>query len=168
MNKLKDIIYDKNDIFIALIIVIIAGLIIHNRIEIIMAYPSELIAETTAKKSTVVSEEEWQPVIEEPDEEDETSDEEEPVNEEEEQSSENEEEDESQDNPVVTEITIEIEYGATGSQIAQLLIDKGLISSLGEFYSAVEAANADTKLQAGTFKIPSNATPAEIIRIITR
>ena len=57
MNKLKDIIYDKNDIFIALIIVIIAGLIIHNRIEIIMAYPSELIAETTAKESAVVSEE---------------------------------------------------------------------------------------------------------------
>ncbi|NLY71864.1 MAG: endolytic transglycosylase MltG [Clostridiales bacterium] len=167
MNKLKDIIYDKNDIFVALIIVIIAGLIIHNRIEVIMAYPSELVAEASSSQGKVVSEQEWQPVIEEPSEEEETSDEEEPVNEEEE-TPESEEQVKPSDEPQVTEVTVKIEYGATGNQIAQILIDKGLISSFSEFYTAVEAANADTKLQAGTFKIPSNATPEEIISIITR
>ena len=52
MNKIKDFIYDKNDLLIALLILVIASLVIISRIEIIMAYPSTLIAELNpAKKS---------------------------------------------------------------------------------------------------------------------
>lgn len=39
MNKIKDILYDKNDILVALLIVAIAALVIYTRIEVIMDYP---------------------------------------------------------------------------------------------------------------------------------
>jgi hypothetical protein len=40
MKSIKDIIYDKSDIAVALIILLIAGAIILNRIDAIMDYPS--------------------------------------------------------------------------------------------------------------------------------
>lgn len=160
MNRLKDIIYDKNDILIALIIVLMAGLLIHNRIDVIMDYPSVLAAET----SVGVTEEEPAPVDSENPPVTETPTEiESPTPTE----PENPVAGETVGEPTISQVSIYIEYGATGSQIAQILIDSGLIESSEQFYSAVEAAGADTKLQAGSFKIPSNATPAEIISIIT-
>lgn len=158
MNRLKDIIYDKNDILIALIIVLLAGLLIHNRIEVIMDYPSVLAAETSievSEENPAPIENENPPVTEGSSETEEPAETENPVAE------------QTAGEPTVSQVSIYIEYGATGSQIAQILIDSGLIESSSQFYSAVEAAGADTKLQAGSFKIPSNATPAEIIRIIT-
>jgi len=40
MKSLKDIIYDKSDIAVALLIIIIAAAIIINRVDAIMDYPS--------------------------------------------------------------------------------------------------------------------------------
>jgi len=40
MKSIKDIIYDKSDIAVALIILLIAAAIIFNRIDAIMDYPS--------------------------------------------------------------------------------------------------------------------------------
>jgi hypothetical protein len=40
MKSLKDIIYDKSDIAVALIILIIAAAVITNRVDAIMDYPS--------------------------------------------------------------------------------------------------------------------------------
>ncbi len=39
MKGLKDFIYDKNDILIALVILILAALLIIWRMDVIMAYP---------------------------------------------------------------------------------------------------------------------------------
>lgn len=64
--------------------------------------------------------------------------------------------------------TITIPSGASGSKIAQILVDAGLISSSAAFNEAVMAAGADTKLKAGTFTIPQGASAAEIVNIITR
>ncbi|MDR1245402.1 MAG: endolytic transglycosylase MltG [Clostridiales Family XIII bacterium] len=60
-----------------------------------------------------------------------------------------------------------IAYGETGAQIAKNLLDSGLIKSDTEFYDALSAANAATRLQAGTFIITEGATPAEIVDILT-
>lgn len=38
MEKLKDIIYDKSDLLITLVIILMAGLLIWNRVDSIMAY----------------------------------------------------------------------------------------------------------------------------------
>lgn len=52
MKKLKDFLYDKNDILLALCILIVAGLLIVWRIDAIMAYPDTLIDETSTAKTT--------------------------------------------------------------------------------------------------------------------
>ena len=44
MNKLKDFIYDKSDIVVALLIISIAGLIVFSRINAILSYPETFAA----------------------------------------------------------------------------------------------------------------------------
>ena len=46
MKKFKDFLYDKNDIIIALLILVIASLLIIWRMEAIMEYPKTLISDT--------------------------------------------------------------------------------------------------------------------------
>ena len=43
MNKLKDFIYDKNDIIIAVLILVVAALIIGWRLDVILEYPKQLL-----------------------------------------------------------------------------------------------------------------------------
>ncbi len=187
MNRIKDFIYDKNDLLVALIIVAVAAFVIMSRVEVIMAYPTSLEAELYAAADNVSTDVppkseipsstgEDDPADTDPDQEtdpdglasDSGDDSEGDADDQPEQGSAPEPQ---TNNPPtddnVGSISIYIEYGATGSQIAQLLVDAGLIANREIFYDAVTTAGADTKLQAGNFKIPSNATPAEIIRIIT-
>ena len=182
MNKIKDFIYDKNDLLIALLILVIASLVIISRIEIIMAYPSTLIAESESGEEEVAAQVPYVPSESAGEEEDQSSGEEEqsdaaddqedppqppPEDSQDTGNTDTETSDPPASQPSTSYASIHIEYGATGSQIAQLLINAGLIPDRQTFYNAVEAAGADTKLQAGNFRIPSNATPDEIIRIIT-
>ena len=46
---MKDFLYKQNDIIIALIILIIAGFLIYDRIGIIMDYPAQLAQQQEAK-----------------------------------------------------------------------------------------------------------------------
>lgn len=50
MEKIKNFFYDKNDLLIALIVVVVALFIITNRVEAIMAYPEHL-AQVQAEES---------------------------------------------------------------------------------------------------------------------
>lgn len=52
MKALKDFLYDKNDILIALAILLIAGLIITWRMDVIMDYPETLAKETDTTTTT--------------------------------------------------------------------------------------------------------------------
>lgn len=161
MNKVKDFIYDKNDLLVAFIIVAVAAFVIMMRVDIIMAYPLTItLDENPSDHVAVVSPN--RPEI--------------PQYEDPAGTSDPDAEQENENPPTVAQppansnvgrVSIYIEYGSTGSQIAQLLIDAGLIDSKEDFYNAVTEAGADTKLQAGSFKIPSNATLPEIVRIIT-
>ncbi|MEG0924902.1 MAG: hypothetical protein RR313_09575 [Anaerovoracaceae bacterium] len=45
MKNFKDFLYDKNDIVIALVILLLAAVLIMWRLDVIMAYPATLIAE---------------------------------------------------------------------------------------------------------------------------
>lgn len=177
MNRIKDFIYDKNDLLIALLIVVAASFLITSRIDTIMAYPATLAAELTTPGGEVVPEVPDTSVLDptETDTDEDTPDdsiETDPGNEPADPGTDTGGTntaigDQTTGEPSVTQVSIYIEYGATGSDIAQLLVDSGLIADKNVFYDAVAAAGADTRLQAGSFKIPSNATPAEIIRIIT-
>ena len=52
MKGLKDFLYDKNDILIALIILIVAALLIVWRMDVIMEYPHTLAEETGTQVTT--------------------------------------------------------------------------------------------------------------------
>ncbi|MGI6731845.1 MAG: hypothetical protein ACOX5F_08170 [Anaerovoracaceae bacterium] len=196
MKRIKDFIYNKSDIFVALIIVCIAAFVIVNRIEIITAYPSTLAAEANAAAEGIGSTpkhvpqgEPWgqNPEDQEPDEGslDENMDPDQPVSSDESLPP----PDTGQESPGVggqgsspsqgsgsqgsnpqggSDLSLTIEYGMTGDQIADALIRAGLLETRQQFYNAVAIAGAETKLQAGTFTIPANASPDEIVSIITR
>lgn len=52
MDKLRNFIYDKNDIIVTLIILIIAAVIIYFRIGVIMDYPNTLVHDAASKTAT--------------------------------------------------------------------------------------------------------------------
>lgn len=169
-NFIKDIIYDKNDLLIALIILALAGFIINDKIGIIMSYPEILAAqiqeETTSSKNDndIGLQQKGQDTKPEGETQENPTEKEDP----EEEPKDNEETGKvNPDSDNEEMVPIHIEYGATGSKIAQILIDSGLLQTKEEFFDAVNESGADTKLQAGNFEIPANATPSEIISIIT-
>lgn len=51
MNRIKDFFYKRNDVMIVLIILIAAGLLIYNRIGVIMEYPEKLAEQNAAYKA---------------------------------------------------------------------------------------------------------------------
>lgn len=51
MNRIKDFFYNRNDIIIVLIILVIAGCLIYNRIGVIMDYPAKIAAENAAQQT---------------------------------------------------------------------------------------------------------------------
>lgn len=164
MKKLKDIFYDKNDILIALIIISVAAIVIVGRIDSILAYPASLSVEATSVDEPVIysnsdTEEDTQN-----DTENDTNLPDSTENTDEQATDTNKDNSESNNKNHI----INIEFGSNGDQIADILIKEGLIQSKQEFYNAVTTAGADTKLQAGSFIIPANSTPAEVVAIITR
>lgn len=56
MNKIKDFIYNKNDIIIVLVIMLAAGLIIYDRMEAIMEYPDTVAAQTAVEEAEAQAE----------------------------------------------------------------------------------------------------------------
>jgi hypothetical protein len=174
MNKLKDIVYDKNDLLIALIILLCAAFIIYQRIDVIMGYPGslEVKAHTTTEENAVqysgntdktskdtASKDTDKTTADKTTTDKATADKDSGTDK------------SSANNAGKTKseaITITIKYGDTGGDIAALLVESGLLDSKQEFYDAVSKAGADTRLKAGTFNIPLDSTPDEIIAVITK
>lgn len=75
----------------------------------------------------------------------------------------------SADQPAVKEtISFTISSGSTAKSIADSLKAQGLISDAAGFLQSLAQSGKDTRLKAGTFVIPRGATPAEIINILTK
>ncbi|MDF2656380.1 MAG: hypothetical protein K0R19_2854 [Bacillota bacterium] len=193
MKKLKDIFYDMNDILVALIIVAVAGLIISSNIDSILAYPSRVAEEIQVpEKETPTNYADNPPITDpgsDPPDQSGTTD---GGTDGQPDSGQNQTGDDSetqgqtgtngqgqtggqgggsQGNAGTGEVvnySVYIAPGSTGEQIADIMIGAGLFDSRQEFLSAVNAVGAESKLQAGTFIIPSNSTPAQIISIITK
>ncbi|MDR3295291.1 MAG: endolytic transglycosylase MltG [Clostridiales Family XIII bacterium] len=175
MQKIKDIFYDTNDVIVALIIIALAALLIWNRIGVILSYPAsgtggsavygggadtdgaaadeadagrgggvDLAVGDGAASGTDADVSESGADGAEADGTNDAGASGEPV-----------------------QFSFYIAYGETAAQIAQKLLDAGLISSNNEFYDALLVANAATRLQAGTFIIEAGTSPAEIVAILT-
>ena len=215
IKKLKDIFYDYNDILVAMIIIAVAGLVIANNIDSIMAYPASVAENIEVSGKDGPMKYADNPPIVEPGNGaaagsgDGTTGTDGPTGEAQNpdgQSPEGQSSDGqnagtnvgnagqnnmgggASGNPGANEadgsgsqsgsgsgssglpanIAVTIPTGSSGDRIADILLQAGLIKDKQDFNQAVIAAGAEGKLRAGYFVIPSNATPAEIISILTR
>lgn len=177
MKKLKDIFYDLNDVLVALIIVAVAAFAIAGNIDSILNYPASIAAEIEVPEEDVPTNYAENPPIGDQSGNDTATEDGTDGND---QGTTGAAIDQNGDGGgssgnegtgttgEVTNYSVYINYGQTGDQIADILIGVGLIQDRKQFHDAVAAAGAEGKLQAGTFIIPSDATPAEVVSIITK
>jgi YceG-like family. len=162
MKKLKDIFYDMNDILVALVIIAIAAFVIVGKINDIMDYPSTLAAEIKVpeeKQATNYAENPQttsQGAAQSNDTQGTT------------QGNDSENNAQSSNSKTPVNYSVYIDNGASAEKIADILISVGLVDSRKQFYSAVTTAGAEEKLRAGNFIIPSDATPDEVVEILTK
>lgn len=147
MKKIKDFFYDKNDILVAVIILAIAALVVTWRVDVIMEYPSMIIAQAGEHEN------EDGPVIGLPPE---TTDSAITSG-------------DAIDNPIdsgsdeVDICAVYVNYGEALEVVGANCVTAGLVGSVDEFMNLVNARGAASSIQAGQHYIPSNVTPDELI-----
>ncbi len=166
MKKLKDFIYDKNDIIIALLILVIAALIIFWRLNIILEYPKQLVGNGDTGVSDNVDDGDDDALDDNSDNDDgNTTD-----------------DDTGDDNQTGTDtpsdtsvwsggmLTQDIEVEVTGNSASaaiQCLIDKGLFDDYADYQSVCEDAGLDhEKVKAGTFTFEKGSTKKDIAKMM--
>lgn len=157
-DKVLDFLYDYVDYVIMLAIVVIVVGIIGWRLDLIFTGESLADADPTP---VVVEDDSGQADDDVDSSEDETTDE--PVEGEEAQGDEEEPEEEPS-----SDVEIEIPSGTASMGVADILVENGLIDDASEFLARAGEQEAETKLRAGTFTIPSGSSIDEIIQILIR
>jgi len=170
MKKLKDFIYDKNDIIIAVLILAVAALVILWRLDIIMEYPKQLIGNDD-------------PVIENPvDSEDPSGDEtgddpvtDDPSGDDPDVQQPDEPVDPVEPDPVIPlwdggalskAVEVEVE-GASASAAIQCLVEAGLFEDYAEYQAVCEDAGLDhEKVKAGTFTFKQGYTKKDVAKLM--
>jgi phage tail tape-measure protein len=178
MFCMRNFLYNKSDIFVAVLIVVVAAVIIWFRVDAIMAYPSagtpdtELgssvntagtenitasaitsggaVASGTAIEGTAaaITNDTVQPTEEIPPVEAPLAEPPPPP-------------------PPATPVRFEVRAGEASSTIAQNLQSAGLVASAQDFINVAQSAGKITALRAGVFEIPPGASVDEIVRILT-
>ena len=171
MRKIKDLIYDYNDIFVALLIIAAAAAIIFWRVTDIMAYPEYLAGKEQSQTGEVdFSDVDLTPVDIEPF--NENPDEITVDGSGEDQTAQQTPADETQtpEEPAQTaqvdadgNYTVEIPKGSSAQGIARILKDQGIISDVDAFMDVVEQMGATMQMKYGTYKIPAGSSAEEII-----
>lgn len=165
MKKFKDLIYDYNDILLAILIIIVAGAVIFVKVSDIMAYPSFAKNEPKQQQEVDFSDVDLDPIDVDPvindgtdvigeDEPDDSL----PVD------------DPQETTPVAPtgDVKFEVKQGEYLSTVASNLKKLGLIEDSSAFVKKVEEMKLDSKLQIGTFTIPAGSTMEDIAKIITK
>ncbi|MFA5637561.1 MAG: hypothetical protein WCY49_05360 [Anaerovoracaceae bacterium] len=140
MNKLKDIIYNKNDLVIVLVILVLAGLLIWNRVEALSDYPKILIANAQEQGLLYGDPDKVE------------------VNPGEDQ--------EPPDDAVM--YAVYINPGDSLQTIGGYMVSVGLFPTVSDFVSLIEDMGLSTQVKTGNFIIPSTASPSEVIDIIIK
>lgn len=164
-RSVRDKLYNYSDIITVLVIILIAGLFITWRINVLMSYepaavaPDSISSEETAglesqKKAVPGSE---SPEVSEND----------AAAEDDQDADTDSEETEDSDQIDNSNAEFRISSGAGLSSIATDLFKLGLISDPDEFREAVTQAGLENNINTGTFSIPYGSTYDEIINIIT-
>jgi len=185
MKKLRDLIYDYNDIFVALLIIAAAAAVILWRVGAIMDYPDYIASKSDQGLDIVANIDDVDLTQEEVEDFNTNPDEittetpagtESPTTETpavvEEPTSEPEQTPASTPTPTpVVEtpknVSFTIPSGSSASKIVDLLFQAGLINDKDAFLKTLKEKGADRKLKAGSFEIPSGSSFDEIISILT-
>lgn len=155
MNKFRDLLYDKNDLVVALVLILVAALVITWRIDAIMDFPKTIIAaeETDQEKtqptkySATKDEEGVDDGIRTPGSVAAGND--------------------KDDSDKSAGFSVYIGYGDSVSTVAAYLVDLEFFETTEECIAAFNAAGVAHKLQIGTHVIPRDATPEEAIELLT-
>ena len=155
MKKFKDLIYDYNDILLAIIIIIVAAAVIFWKVADVMAYPSLIrnsqkhsgTTEITEISNLDLTQEEVDPIAET-----------DPAP----------EDDLTQTPYVGIDQDFEIKSGEYLSTVATNLLNQGLIQDKNEFVKTVESMGLASKVQIGKFTIPAGSSYEQIAKIITK
>jgi hypothetical protein len=179
---MRDFFYNKGDIMIAVLIILVAAFVIYVRVGVIMDYshsgensgsllpkpPSveEIIDYVTGSEASGGAQQGGENTGEAPAEQTTPPQEETPSVQPE---GEPQTEAPPTENPPAqqTEIKIVVDAGDAASVIADKLLAAGAISDKQAFLSDVAAQGADSRLKMGTFTIPAGASHADIIAILT-
>ena len=165
MERWKDMFYNKNDIFLALVILLVAGFVIFDRVEAIMEYPQVLALEQEQNAAALAEQN--------PSAETATAPEAKPVDVPTQEETPDQTQQPAAQQPAqppiqqVSKIQIDIPPGTTEATVGKMLVEKGFISDKSSFIQALEAAGKTGKVQAGKFTIPSDATMDQIIDLLT-
>ena len=152
MNKIKDVLYDTNDILVALIILCLAGALIYTRVDAILSYPERTFAEQESGGHIRIGE----PV-------DPTG-----PGANGGQADANNGDPGANGDPDEPELySLYIAPDQPMHEIAQALISLEFFITEADFYDALDLYEADRWIHFGNFIIPSNATTEELIDILT-
>lgn len=191
MKKIKDLIYDYNDIFVAVLILGIAAAVILWRVTDIMDYSGYLAArediasglETPDFTDVDLTQTDVEDFNTDPEDfnsdgssegadgqttDGQDTDEQTPDGQG--QTGEGQIDPNADNQPVrpAGDRTVVIPSGSSGARIAQILAENGLIADPDGFLNTVIEMKADSKLKAGTFTIPEGSSAQQIIEIITK
>ncbi|MDR2610889.1 MAG: hypothetical protein LBC58_05480 [Clostridiales Family XIII bacterium] len=160
---MRNFLYNKSDILVALVIVVVAIIIIWSRIDAIMGSDSaadKKPAKTTEQEGAADTGEDASAddnTVQPPD-----------ANTEQPSDTETPPADTTQTPAAGEVVKFSVKSGMSSGEIASALKDAGLVASVEEFNTAMHAQSAETKLRAGTFDIPAGSTPDQIVSILLK
>jgi hypothetical protein len=169
---MRDFIYGKSDVLVALLIVAIAGTVIFTRVNAIMEYPSRVAAETEAQAAEDADDAEAEGLADIEGQTDASTTDAggEALVDSSASAGQNQQSDQNAQSstPATTgnPVSFAVASGEATSVIADNLVKAGLVSSRQVFLDAVTAKGAETRLRAGTFNIPPGSTPDQIVDIL--
>lgn len=155
MKALKDFFYDKNDILVAFIILLLAALIVFWRVGVIMEYPEKIVAEASSSVDAEGDNIGLPPVSD-------------PVTTGNAISSQGGIDDPPIDtgSEDIDICAVYVNYGEALEVVAQNCVTAGLIGSVDEFMTLINEMGVASSIQAGQHHIPSNVTPEELINYL--
>jgi hypothetical protein len=179
MNRIKDFLYDKNDVLVALIILSLAAIVILARVDAIMAYPERMTLASLPENNQTFPPQERPNVPANGETLPYENGEENGENGENGHNGENEyngedpypepngDGDPNDTEPVTGNFALYIASGQSMSVVGRNLVSLGLFESEQQFSAALVAHNAAHRVRAGNFIIPRGSSHEDVIRIIT-
>ncbi len=164
MDKFKDFIYNVSDVLVTILIILIAALLISWRVSAIVHYPDKVHSEQ-GNYSSVVQDDEDE---DKDDRENQDNDKKSGKDSDDNDNDKNTDDSDDKTDTTAKSYSITVTDNESAGEIAQNLVDIGIISDKKEFLDAVKIAGAETKLKSGTFDFPPDCTAEQIVALMTK